>query len=227
MSVDDKDNLYILEEENDESPKNYAQYSDEERMEDDIDTEEKSSSGKSAFATLLYIMFNPVEGWKALRRSNISLEKLQSACFYPLLAILAISKFAEYFYSVNISLYKLVSDAVIAFVAYFFGFFCIQLILSWFLSKELKEKFDSKYGKLYITISLSTLALFNIITDVLPMLWPILTFLPIWTLYLMFKGVRFFKFPINKEMSFFIVSGVATIGVPLLIEWGLNAVLPY
>lgn len=228
MSIEDNDNLYILEEEdNDESPKNFAQYTDEERIEDDSDNRETTTSSKSAFATLLYIMFNPVEGWKALRRSNISLEKLQSSCFYPLLAILAISKFAEYFYSVNISLYTLVSDAVIAFVAYFFGFFCIQLIISWFIPKELKEKFDSKYGKQYIVIGLSTLALFNIITDVLPMLWPILTFLPIWTLYLMFKGVRFFKFPLNKEMSFFVVSGVATIGVPLLIEWGLNAVLPY
>ena len=227
MNIEDKDNLYILEDEEDidDSPKNFAQYSDEERIEETNQTESDGKT-KSPFGALLHIMFNPVEGWKSIRRSTLSVEALQSGCFYPLLAILAVSKFADYFYSVNVSLSALVSEAVVAFVAYFFGYYCIQLVLSWFLSKGIYEKFNCNYGKLYLIIGLSTLVLFNILTDVLPMLWPILIFLPIWTLYLMFKGVRFFKFPQSGEMVFFVLAGVATIGVPLLLEWVLNELLP-
>lgn len=226
MSVDDNDNYYVLEEEEDleNSPKNFAAYADEER-----ETEEQEiTSGKTnPFLLLLQIMFNPVEGWKKLRRSKISVDNIQTGCFYPLLSFLAISKFTEFFYSVNVSLSKVVSEAVIAFVAYFFGFFCIRMILSWILPEDISKKTESVFGNDFFLISLSSQALFSILMDLFPMIGPILFFLPIWTLYIMFKGVRFFKLPQKYEMKFYVLSVISVIGVPLLIDWGLNAVLPY
>lgn len=230
MSVEDNDNLYVLQEESndlDDSPKNFAAYSDEERADEENEISLYSDKGKSPWTCLFRIMFNPVEGWKTLRRNKISVETLQASCFYPLLAILAVSRFSEFFYSVNVSLSSLVAEAVIIFVAYFFGFFCIQLVMSWILPKDMNQKFDTPFGKQFLIISLSTLALFSIFTNILPMLWPILIFLPIWTLYLMFKGARFFKFSPNREMGFFVLAGAATIGIPLLLDWGLNLILPY
>lgn len=232
MNSDDQDIIYILEDDDngmvdsDESPRNFASYDDNEREEEE---QELRSQGKaySAIGLLFRVLFNPVEGWKVLRRSKISIESLQSGCFYPLLAFLAISKFADFFYSVNVSLSQLVTEAVIAFVSYFFAYFSMPMVVSWCLPKNMSENFEQKFGKEYTLISLSTLALFSITIDILPMLWPLLIFLPIWTLYVMFKGVRFFKFPADKEMRFFIISGVAVIGIPLCIEWLLNAIMPY
>ena len=224
MSVEDNDNIYVLEEEreSEDSPRNFAAYSNEEGKE-----EEKEGQDKNAFSFLFKIMFNPVEGWKILRRSKVSVESLQSGCFYPLLALLAISKFAEFFYSVNVNLTQIVTKAVVAFVSFFFGYFCVRMVLTWILPKEMARQFEERFGKEYILIALSTLALFSILTDILPMIWPILIFLPIWTLYLMFKGIRFFHFPESQEMKFFVISGASVIGVPLLIEWLLENILPY
>ena len=230
MSIEDNDNLYVLEEElteeeKDDTPLNYAAYSDEERLEKEKE-ESQEIEKKSPFGLLFHIMFNPVEGWKALRRCNCSVEDLQRNCFYPLLAILALSQFADYFYSVNADLSSLVSQAVVAFVAFFFGYFCIKMVLSWVLPKEVSQKFDNKFGCQYLIIALSTLALFSIITELLPMLWPVLIFLPIWTFYIMFKGIRFFKFAQNYEMKFFVWASVAVVGIPYAIDWGLNMILP-
>lgn len=230
MSIEDKENLYILEEEEKkeliESSQIYSIEEDEETDEDKIEQQEIEKK-RSAFGLLFSIMFNPVEGWKRLRRSKASIEELQAGCFYPLLAILAVSTFSEYIYSVNVNLQSVISNAVVTFVAFFFGYFCIQMVLSWFLPKDVVKKFEEKFGKEYLIIALSSLALFSVFTNVLPMLWPILIFLPIWTLYLMFKGVRFFKFPANQEMKFFLISGVAVIGIPVLIDWILKSILPY
>lgn len=226
MSIEDNENYYILEEEEtDKSPLNFAAYNDEERKED----EKENLKGKktSPFALLLQIMFNPVQGWKTLRRSKINIEALQSGCFYPLLALLALSNFADLFYSVNTSLSQIITQAVVSFVAFFFGFFCVQMILNWTLPKDLAIYLEEKFGKEFLMIALSTLALFAIIRNIVPMLWPILIFLPIWTLYLMYKGIRFFKMPSNEEMKFFVLSGASVIAVPLIIEWSLNAILPY
>ena len=228
MSIEDNDKLYILKEEDqeiDKSPLNYAAF--EERPEEEQEEENNSKQSASPIKLLFHIMFNPVEGWKLLRRSQLSVESLQSSCFYPLLAILAISKFAEYLYSVNVNLSQVITEAIVAFVAYFFGYFCTLMTLPIFISKEAAEKLEDKFGRQYMIIALSTLVLFSIFTNLLPMIWPILIFLPIWTLYLMFKGVRFFKLSEKEEMKFFVISAVMIIGYPLLIEWGLNTVMPY
>lgn len=240
MSIDDNENYYVLkddEHEEDNSPLNYAAYSrddikDQEQRAtlNDIeaeDSEETEIKRKSAFGILFKIMFNPVEGWKTLRRTKTSLEGLQSACFYPLLAILALSKFAEFYYSVEVSLTKVVTEAIVAFVAFFLGYFCIPVILTWVLPKEAAEKIESKFGKEYVLVALTTLVLFSILTDLLPMLWPILIFLPIWTLYIMFKGVRFFLLPQQVEVKFVLWSGLCVIAVPILIDYFLNLIMPY
>lgn len=228
--IEEDDNIYVLEDVEEEdpednSPLNFAAYDDEERERSDQEDLQQSGKARSAFGLLFKIMFNPVEGWKELRRSNTSVEKLQSGCFYPLLSLLALSNFADYFYSVNVNLSAVLTKAVVSFVAFFFGYFCIQMVLQWFLPKDMREKFDSKFGKAYTVISLATLALFSILTELLPMIWPILIFLPLWTFYLMFKGVRFFKFHQNEEMKFFVMSAAAMAGIPYLIDQALNAAL--
>lgn len=234
MSLEEKDNLYVLKDEeemdDEKNPLNYASYTYNEEEDSEETSEEDSQEGKrsqSGFLLMFRIMFNPVEGWKRLRRSKITVESLQSGCFYPLLALLALSNFADYIYSVNVELSVVITKAVVAFVSFFFGYFCILMVLTMLLPKEMGEKLNSNYGKEYFIVALSTLAMFSFVTNMLPMIWPILIFLPIWTLYLMFKGIRFFHFPERREVRFFIMASVATIGVPLLIDWILNEIMPY
>lgn len=233
MSIEDNDNFYVLNEEDiekepDETPLNYAAYRDEDLEDEDVDDIEVEKERKShPFLLMLNIMINPVEGWKKLRRNKIKAETLQSGCFYPLLAILAASKFVDFFYSVNATLSQVITEGIVVFVSFFFGYFSIPIILSWVLPRDMVEKFEIRFGKEYLLISLSTLALFSIFTELLPMIWPILIFLPIWTLYIMYKGTRFFHFQQNQEMRFFILAGASVIGVPLLIDWVLTTILPY
>ena len=232
MSIEDNENIYVLnddEKDPDDSPKNYASYIYEEDEEEENDQiEQKEDRGKvSAFGLMFKIMFSPVEGWKSLRRKNLSVESLQSNCFYPLLALLALGNFADYIYSVNVNLSEVITKAVVAFVSFFFSYFSLPVLLSIILPKEMAEKITAKFGKAYFIIGLSTLALFSTITTLLPMIWPILIFLPIWTLYILFKGLRFFQFKENQNIKFYILASVGVIGMPLLIDWILNLILPY
>lgn len=224
MGIEDNDNIYMIEEEEDfeTSPRNYASYNTEEEGEQKEDIKSGSS-----IVLLFQIMFNPVEGWKKLRRSGVTVESLQGGCFYPFLSLLALSQFAEYFYKVDISLSQVVTQAVVSFVAFFFGYFSVLMVISWLFPKTIMKDIDEKFLKSYIVVAMSSLALFSVFINILPMLWPILIFLPIWTMYFMFKGVRFFKLPQNRETKFLLVSGVAVIAMPLLIDWVLNSIMPY
>lgn len=233
MSFEDNENLYTLNEDEknrEEGPKNYASYvyeDSQEDIEEGIENKEAETPKKSAFSLMLKILLSPVEGWKNLRRSRISIETLQSGCFYPLLALLALSNFADYLYSVNVNLSQVITKAVVAFVSFFFANFSIPVLLCIVTPKDMHEKIKGNYGKAYFIIALSTLAMFSFVTELLPMIWPILIFLPIWTIYLMFKGVRFFHFEQKQEMKFYIMSIVSVIGIPMLIDWIFNIIMPY
>lgn len=132
----DDDNIYIYTDP-DEEPSERIQCSDDteatvyEDMEESDDTtgaeeddraeEAKGAKTVSPFLLMLKVLLNPVEGWKSVRRDNITSDQAQRGCFYPLLAILAVSKFAELFYNTRIGLQDVFVEAVGIFVSFFSG----------------------------------------------------------------------------------------------------------
>lgn len=227
MTEEKEDNLYIYNEEDqdiDDSPYNYAVETDEEETASQGEIGKKKQT--SPLRLLLDVMFNPVEGWKKVRRGKIDVQILQSSCFYPLLALLALSNFSEYFYSVDVTLSGIITKAVVSFVSFFFGYFSIIMILKTFLPKNISEYFNERFGQDFIVLSLSTMAIFSIVINLLPMLWPVLIFLPLWTIYIMYKGSKYFKMNENQTIKSIVWIFGSVIGVPILIDWILNALLP-
>ncbi|MDE5882574.1 MAG: hypothetical protein K2H60_12660 [Muribaculaceae bacterium] len=230
-----EDNIYVyIEEEEyeeedvdiDDSPLNYAQIP--EGIETYIKEEKDSDKNRnvSVFLLLLKLLSNPIEGWKEVRREGITVDEAQRNCFYPLLAIMAISHFATLFYSSRVTLSQIILEAVTSFVGYFAGFFCIILLLKLLLPKGADKCVDTNFGKVFVILNLSSLCLFFTAMELLPMLWPILIFLPLWTVYVICRGTRFFRFPEEKTILCIGLMCVLIVGLPTLIEWGLNEVLP-
>lgn len=218
-----------LEYEPDTSAPNYAQYPEEASKDQVADGRREDYPGKggiSVFGLLLKTMFNPVEGWKAVRRANISPETFQKECFYPLLAVYAVSKFAILAYSVKANLSEVLVDAVTSFVSFFFGYFCIVILLQHLMPKESAKTFDTDFGKDLVLLSLSSLCLFFIFTELLPMLWAVLIFLPLWTVYMICRSTKFIKIPEDRQLLTVALMNLIIIGVPILLEWGLGEILP-
>lgn len=180
----------------------------------------------SPLSLLLKILFNPIEGWKSVRRSGLTVEDAQKQCFYPLISLLAISKFAGFFYNSRVALSDLLVQAVIAFVSFFFGYFCIVLLLKAIMPEATKKTMASEFTKVFVIMSLSSLCLFFTTLDIFPMLWAILIFLPLWTVYAICRGARFFRFPENKSTLCTCILCILIIGMPCLLDWILNRILP-
>lgn len=236
------DNLYIYQEEEDEgdddvldsSSLNYSHIV----REGELDTENDNSSyniedlhdDKSThpniFLMMLKVLSNPLEGWKALRRHKITSEETQRTCFYPLVALVALSNFAQLLYSPRTTVSEVLMEALTSFIGFFAGYFCIIILLKIFFPKTVNKQIETEFGKVFILISLSTLCLFSILIELFPMLWAILIFLPLWTVYSICRGVRFFDFPDNRSITCTGLLCILTVGVPYLIDWGLSEVLP-
>lgn len=173
----------------------------------------------SPLLSMLNIMFNPVEGWKRFKRKAFSTERVALSCFVPLVMLAALSPFVKYFYGAMIDVKETVISSVIMFISFFFGYFTVLLTLDLLLPKDSAEKFRSTLGKSFILIAMSTLALFEMLYEALPMIDPILAFLPVWTLYIICRGVKIMRIKQNIENRTAWTLCFVIVGIPILCRW--------
>ncbi len=165
-----------------------------EEGEEEKDDNSAGSRHPGPVTLLLYMMTNPVEGWKRIRRADISPEDTAAKCFYPLTALASLSVFAELLYGTLTGFTSALIKALLVFISFFFGYFLVKIMTKIFTPQACRKAIDSNFGKEYVMYLLSTLTIFYTAGSLLPMLDSLLVFLPLWTIYLATKGVRFFKF---------------------------------
>ena len=166
---------YSIEPSEDDSRLLYAEdeLSAEEDDEEKSGANPKSKKRKRSPLTLLFsMMVNPTEGWKRIRRSGFKSEEVASRCFYPLTALASASVFMDALYGTETEV---------------------------LLPDEMRNLSDTEYGKQYALYLLSTLTIFYTLGNCLPMLDPVLVFLPLWTVYLGCKGTRWMRIADNRK----------------------------
>jgi hypothetical protein len=188
-------------------------------------SDDKGEGRKRCLLRLLGMMINPVEGWKKIRRSEASTEDVARECFYPITALAAASCFMECIWKSAVSLNSATIDAVKVFVAFFFGYYLVLILMKLVMPKSHAEIAESDYAKKYVMYNMSTLALFYILYELLPMVGPVLVFLPIWTLYLVIRGARFFRLPDEKRSLLKTLLCIIMLGAPIFIYWAMDLLL--
>ncbi|MDE7345294.1 MAG: hypothetical protein K2N48_00960 [Muribaculaceae bacterium] len=180
---------------------------------------EKSKKRHTPFLLLLNILMTGTAGWKDLRRSRLKPEQTAAGCFYPLIALAAVCRFADWFYHPEFNLSATLVNAVSIFASFFFSFFAIQVVCRWLFPASTKSKTETIYFKLLVQYALSSLALFWIPAELLPILETITVFLPIWTAFIITKGMRFLNIPEQFNNRCMVTIVVTVIVMPYLFMW--------
>ena len=89
---------------------------------------------------------------------------------------------------------------------------------------SVKEALKKDIGKEFVMMNLSTLALFLAAMNIFPMIDAILVFLPLWTVYLIYKGVKILRVPVMLEARTKVILIFLIIGIPLFWNWLLDTV---
>lgn len=179
---------------------------------------ERENTG-SPFLSLLRIMFSPVEGWKAFKRHGYTTGRIGAACFFPLAALAAAASLLQFFYGAMLDIRQSVVTAIVMFISFFFGYFTVVLLMDLVLPRKSAEIFRSTLGKNFVMMSMSTLALFELVYQALPMIDPVLAFLPVWTLYLICRGIKIMRVPVREEKRTMWTMCLLIIGMPSLCRW--------
>lgn len=226
IESDDSEPLYFLEED-DEFPEETdveKDYDDDEQ--EDIDIEEEDDEdiddnfkGKGNLLLLLIkILATPVEGWKEFKRRKYTVEETASGCFYPLTAFASITCFADMLYK-TVTLSVCLMNALNVFISFFFGYFTVIILGGVFLPKLVSDLVKKEIGKEFVMMNMSSLALFYSAVMLFQMIDAILVFLPLWTIYIIYKGVKILRVPENVATRTKIIFTFLIIGAPVLWNW--------
>lgn len=167
------------------------------------------------------IMATPVEGWKSLKRLHQPASVLNKLYLYPLMGAAALSRLAGGLIWKQESPLDALANGIEMFCSLFGGYFCVVLLAKLLLPAEFSDSMKEGFGRNLIAMSMATLAFFAIFLWMLPMLEPVLVFLPLWTLYVISKGVRFTGVPEEVRIKTTTLLSVLIIGVPFALAWVL------
>lgn len=180
---------------------------------------------RSPFLLLFSILMTGSAGWKELRRSRLTPEQTAAGCFYPLIALASVCRFSDWFYLPEFNLSATLVSAVSVFASFFFSYFAVQVVCRWLFPMATKSKTETSYFKLLVQYALSSLALFWIPAEILPVLEPITVFLPIWTAFIITRGIRFLKLPENTTNRCMAIIVLSVIVMPYIFIWLSNKIL--
>lgn len=185
----------------------------------EVASEKKQKRGRNAFLLLLNILMTGTAGWKDLRRSRLTPEQTAAGCFYPIVALASVCRFSDWFYHPEFNLSTTLISAVSIFASFFFSYFAVQVVCRWLFPYAAKTKTDAPYFKLIVQYALASLALFWIPAEILPILEPLTVFLPIWTAFIITKGIRFLRLPEQYYNRCMVTIVVTVIVMPYFFMW--------
>lgn len=168
------------------------------------------------------IMVMPGSGWQRLWYHGPLPEVAGIRFLLPLCILSGLSEFFVYLYQVQVVFSDVLVSAVIQFCSFFLGYFLSLLLLKFAMPKDSEGFSDTPYARLMLMTGIGTLAFFHVLFMALPMFDFILEFLPLWTVYILYEGMRQKKVSESKQMYATGVVCFIVICAPFLIEWLLT-----
>ena len=180
-------------------------------------TETKAEEKKkpSPLGVMLKTMFTPVEGWKALRRARFVPEKFASSCLYPLIGIASASEFLSMLWEANLTVSEVLVKALLTFMVFFLGYFTVLIAGGIILPKSARALLKSDVGKNFAMLATATLPLFYTLYNLFPMVGPVLVFLPLWTVYLVVRGMKAMRVDSEELSASAVLMCILIVGAPI------------
>lgn len=178
------------------------------------------------FWRFLYLLVAPYGGWKRLKNAGYTADYYARVLFYPLLALMAVARFALLVYGADVSVSVILQQAIGLFVAGFAGYYATIVLARSFLPREARIKIETRFGKVYVMTCLSGFALCMTVFELIPGIGMVFAAAPIYVTYLMVKGVRYLRIPKDEETPTIILLILLIIGIPTAIYTVLEMMMP-
>ncbi len=169
---------------------------------------------------MLQLVLSPRNGWEDISLDDDRRDYRTAASYYMFIGIVAASWLMQwayhpaYFNAVKVTELVIVTYAVF-FVCYFVGTFVMSVALETLVKQGIE--IDEHRTRTFTIYSLALLATVLLIGLLLPASTPVLWFLPLYVLVIMWKGARYLRIAKDKVNWFVIIALMGTLMPPMLL----------
>lgn len=197
--------------------------------EDDEEGEEKPKrkEGPNYFRLLFKLLISPRVGWRDIRRARLTPDQTCRNLFYPLIALASASNFVSMIYDAERTVTGELIQAIVTFASFFFAYFLVFPFSRLLLKEKSSQLVYSDFGKTFVAFAISTLCLFFVFYMVLPMLEPIIVLLPLWTVFVITRGLKILRIPQEEDTGATVWLSLLIVGLPIGIGYIFELILPY
>lgn len=187
-----------------------------------LDDEENEIKRQTMWRLVPQVMTMPTSGWERMKLRGPIPEIAILRYLLPISLMAGAAEFFSLLYPGQAEFSSLLVAGVINFCSYFIGYFLALIFASIFLPKIARGFPGTNYGKLLTMTGVSTLAIFRILYKAFPMLDFVFEFLPIWTIFLVYKGMAIAG--IEREKAAFAMGAMClvVIACPVLVAWAFS-----
>lgn len=172
-------------------------------------------------ANIIQLIFSPLKGWEDIEdadsradsRGYINIRSLYLGCFLPLILICSLSAMLRMIYGDGFL--AVLQVAIIEFFSLFLSYHLAVYIFSWLMPSIMKEDkglIDQRREAMMVMYCISVIALIFLLGNVIKVKLALIQFLPLYVVFIIWKGARFVGVPDRAVGHFMIMASIAILG---------------
>jgi hypothetical protein len=172
---------------------------------------------------IIQLIFSPQKGWEDLsdgdyradgRRGNIDVRNLYLRNFIPLIVFCSLTFFVRVLFENGPDFLKALQVVIIQFFSLFLSYHVAVYVFSAMLPRIVRagEQPDQRRAAIMILYCISVIALIFLIGNIIKIKLALISFLPFYAIFIIWKGATFIGIPEENIGPFMLMSSLSVLG---------------
>lgn len=175
---------------------------------------------------MLQLVLAPVKGWEDVAADNFSGRDLLVKGLIPFIFFAALTVFMRLIYQPDSHIANAIQQMVVCFIKYFVSYYLAVFIFTLYLPTCIEGELSVKRCNTFIAYGVGLLAAVNIVKNCIPVELALSFLMPIYVLYIMWRGMRYMNISFNGIGTFILLVVFALIVPPYALQYLFNLILP-
>lgn len=170
--------------------------------------------------SMLQLVLAPTKGWEDISLADGRTGRPASRAYYVYMAVVALSWLVQLLYDSELGLVRVIELVIVTYATFFASFYIGTFILSVAMQSLVGSgEVDEHRVRTLVAYGLSLLGLIRLIANLLPAQTPVLWFMPLYVVVILWKGFRYAGVRRESVGLFVILDVLAIIVPPMIVGW--------
>ena len=175
---------------------------------------------------MLQLILSPLRGWEDVEADGFDSHTLLRRGLIPFLAFTAVTVWAGMLYYHEGSPVAFLEQMSVCFIKYFATYYLAMFFFTLYIPTCIDSQLSLEKCSTFINYGVGLLALINIIENLTPPVLALIYILPIYVIFIMWRGLHYMNVSFNGVVKFILLIIFTIVVPPYLIQYLFNFIIP-